>query len=474
MTGTSLPVVLAPTGRWRGWRTTIARLRVDARTVRVRTTAAAVLVVGVTLTLGSVTLIWFVHDTLTRTAHGQALIRAREVAADLNAGLAPASSIVAVDEDSFVQVLDADGQVVIASRNIAGLPPLHRPPGGRTVELDNPVDDGEVVVAAAPARGPSGQETVLAAASLESADGEANQLALLLAVGVPLVLVVVAATTWRVVGRALAPVDAIRTEVDEISAHELHRRVEQPEGDDEITRLAATMNRMLGRLDDAQRRQRRFVSDAAHELRSPIASIRQHAEVALAHPDGASVTDLAGTVLAEDVRIQRLVEDLLLLARADETDARLDARPVDLDDLVLAEVRRLRARGGPAVDSSAVSAGRVSGVPGLLASLVGNLVENAARHARSRVAISLREQQEESTVELVVDDDGPGIPDAQRFRVFERFVRLDDARSRDAGGSGLGLAIAADVVRAHGGLIEATQAPLGGARLLVRLPLADD
>jgi signal transduction histidine kinase len=458
-----------------GWRAGLRRLRQDTRTVRVRTTAAAVLVVGVALIAGSVALVWFLHNTLTRIAADQAMLRAREVSTDLTAGVEPSGPSVAVAQDSFVQVLDDSGRVVASSRNIAGLRALPRPAPGRTVELPNPTDDGEVVVATAVVRSASGAFTVLSGTSLEDADEGANVLAGKLAVGVPLILIVVAATTWTVVGRALAPVDAIRTEVDEISASELHRRVAQPEGDDEITRLAATMNQMLGRLDGAQRQQRRFVSDAAHELRSPIASIRQHAEVALKHPDRSSVTELADTVLAEDVRIQRLVEGLLLLARADETDTRQDARPMDLDDLVLAAIRRVRAgAGGVVVDSSAVSAGRVSGVPTLLASLVGNLVENAARHARSRVAVSLQERPEQSMVELVVDDDGPGIPAGQRIRVFERFVRLDHARSRDAGGSGLGLAIAAEVVRAHGGWIEAADSPLGGARLQVWLPLADD
>ncbi len=140
----------------------------------------------------------------------------------------------------------------------------------------------------------------------------------LLIIGLPVMLVVVALTTWFAVGRALAPVEAIRREVDEISAAQLHRRVPQPKADDEIGRLAATMNRMLDRLESARNSQRRFVSDASHELRSPITTIRQHAEVALAHPDRTTTRELADVVLAEEQRMQRLVEDLLLLARADE------------------------------------------------------------------------------------------------------------------------------------------------------------
>jgi signal transduction histidine kinase len=290
----------------------------------------------------------------------------------------------------------------------------------------------------------------------------------LLAVGLPLLLAVVAVTTWIVVGRALAPVEAIRTEVDAISAAALHRRVPDPPADDEIGRLARTMNHMLARLEQAQARQRRLVSDASHELRSPVAAIRQHAEVALAHPDRTTVGELAGTVLAEDLRLQRLAEDLLLLTRADEHTLALRRRPVDLDDLVLAEARRLRGANGLRVDTSAVSAGRVEGDAAALRRMVRNLADNAARHADGRLALSVAER--DGVVRLEVEDDGPGIPMADRERVFERFVRLDDARARDDGGSGLGLAIVAELVAAHGGTVAIGSSSLGGARVEVTLP----
>jgi HAMP domain-containing protein len=202
----------------------------------------------------------------------------------------------------------------------------------------------------------------------------------------------VAAITWVVVGRALAPVEAIRAEVDAISAAALHRRVQVPPADDEIGRLARTMNRMLGRLEQAQARQRRLVSDASHELRSPVAAIRQHAEVALTHPDRTTTAELAATVLAEDLRLQRLAEDLLLLTRADEHTLTLRRRPVDLDDLVFEEARRLRDGTGLRVDTGAVSAGRVDGDAAGLRRVLRNLGENAARHAVGRLAFSLAER----------------------------------------------------------------------------------
>ena len=280
---------------------------------------------------------------------------------------------------------------------------------------------------------------------------------------------VVGATTWRVVGRSLAPVDAIRAEVDAISTTQLYRRVPQPAADDEIGRLAATMNRMLDRLDRAHARQRRFVADASHELRSPIAALRQHAEVALAHPGRSPAGELARTVHAESLRMQALVDDLLLLARADEHIVSLRRRPIDLDDLVLAEVRRLRDGASVSVDAHGVSAARIDGDRAALRRVLHNLGDNAARHARHRVAFTLLER--DGWAELHVDDDGPGVPAADRSRVFDRFVRLDDSRARIGGGSGLGLAIVAEIIAAHGGTAVVEASPLGGARVTLRLPL---
>jgi signal transduction histidine kinase len=319
---------------------------------------------------------------------------------------------------------------------------------------------------------PQGRRTVVVVRSTETVTEATAAVSGLLAVGLPLLLVVVGATTWVLVGRALAPVEAIRAEVDAISGDALHRRVPDPPAGDEIGRLARTMNRMLGRLEQAQARQRRLVADASHELRSPVATIRQHAEVALAHPGRTSAAELASTVLAEDLRLQRLTEDLLLLTRADEQSLALRRRPVDLDDLVFEEAERLRDATGLRVDTTAVSAGRVVGDAAGLRRVLRNLGDNASRHARERLALSVAER--DATVVLAVDDDGPGIPDADRERVFERFVRLDGARARDDGGSGLGLAIVAELVAAHGGTVVAAAGPLGGARVEVTLPRVAD
>ena len=320
----------------------------------------------------------------------------------------------------------------------------------------------------AAAESPAERYTVVVARSLDPVAESTSILTGLLAVGLPALLLIVAGAAWTVVGRALAPVDALRREVDEISAAALHRRVPDPTGNDEIALLARTMNRMLARLQGAHDRQQRFVADASHELRSPLSSIRQHSEVAIAHPDRTTPTELAATVLADSLRIERLVEALLLLARADEGSPLAHAHAVDLDDLVFEEARRLRALGDTPIDTTAVSAGRVTGDAQSLRRALRNLGDNAARHARHRIAFALAER--DGVVVLAVDDDGPGIAPQDRERVLERFVRLDDARARDTGGSGLGLAIVSELVAAHRSTVRVTESPLGGARIEVTLP----
>jgi signal transduction histidine kinase len=295
-------------------------------------------------------------------------------------------------------------------------------------------------------------------------------LTLAFAIALPLLLSIVGAVTWRIVGRALAPVDAMRREVDSITAGELDRRVPDPPGDDEIARLAATMNRMLDRLEADQARQHRFVSDASHELRSPVAAIRQHAELALRYPDQTDLPTLAGVAHQESIRLQRIVEDLLLLSRIDEGSLTMRHEPVDLDDLVQDEAARLRATPSLQVTFDRVDPAQVEGDRSRLERLVRNLGENAARHARAAVALELR--RDDGTAILSIEDDGAGIPAAERERVFDRFVRLDEARERDAGGSGLGLSIVREIASLHGGAVSVADGRLGGARFEVHLPVA--
>jgi signal transduction histidine kinase len=454
-----------PSGRW-------GRLRAGAGMVRVRTTVGALVVVAVALVVGAVGLVAVLRGSLVGGVQMAAEVRAVDVAATLQASSGPVVLAVGEADELFIQVLDPAWRVVQSSYNVAGRAAVAVPTPGRTVQVDTGLTTGLFVLATAHADSPAGPRIVVVGGSLADAEESVLDVMWALAAGLPVLLLVVAVTTWRVVGRALAPVEAIRAEVAEVSEAQLHRRVPEPRGQDEIGRLAATMNQMLGRLDDSREMRRRFTSDASHELRSPVASIRQHAEVALAHPDRTTVGELAGAVLDESRRVQDLVEDLLVLAAVDEDGLAQVRDPVDLDDLVLAQAQDLRAFGTVEVDTSAVSGGRVRGDAVRLRRVVRNLLDNAARHARSLVAVGLREQG--GAVVLWVDDDGAGIPPERRSQVFERFVRLDEARTRDGGGTGLGLAIVAEVVAAHGGTVVAAERPGGGGRIEIRLPVLAD
>lgn len=443
-----------------------------AGSVRVRTTATAVLVVGVALIAGAALLVAMLRGSLTDQVRTAASLRAQDVVSVLESGTPPPALAVNDDDDLAIQVIDRHGSVVAASPNLDGEPPIADLRPGQSAQVRNlPIgdDDDAFLIVAVAARGPEERYIVLVGRTTETVRESTEVVIGALAAGLPLLLLIVAATTWHIVGRALAPVDAIRTEVDEISTAQLHRRVPTPPVHDEIGRLAATMNRMLDRLEQGQARQRRFVSDASHELRSPVASIRQHTEVALAHPDNTTIPDLATTVFAETLRVQHLVTDLLLLARADEQTFALQRGSVDVDDIVFEQAARLRATTPVRINTTAVSAGRVSGDPAQLQRLVANLADNAARHATAQVAFTLVADDE--AVVLRVEDDGDGIPEADRQRVFERFVRLDEARDRDHGGAGLGLPIVASIAAAHEGTVTVSRSHLGGARFEVRLPI---
>jgi signal transduction histidine kinase len=437
----------------------------------------AVIVVALTLIAAGAATVWWLDRSLTQSVERTADVIA-ERASDhlsLQESQAGGSSLpVSSEEDEFVQVIERDGTVIASSANVVGRPALVVLGAGETERIEAGIEEDEedpdekepfLVVGV----GDDGN-VIVAGRTLESVDESVDVLVSLLLIGLPLLLLVLALVVWRVVGRALEPVESIRREVESISPEELHRRVPVPGTEDEIGRLAGTMNEMLQRLEAGQERQRRFVSDASHELRSPVASIKQHAEVAIAHAEGARADELARVVLQEDLRLQRLVEDLLLLAQMDERVAK-GMEVVDLDDVVFAEIERCRSGTAKEIDPRSVSAGRVHGDQRSLARLVANLLDNAVRHAKSKVEVSLTE--EGSEVVLRVDDDGGGIAESDRKRVFDRFFRLDEARDRDSGGSGLGLAIVTEVAGRHGAEVDVGVSPTGGARLQVSFPRID-
>ena len=271
--------------------------------------------------------------------------------------------------------------------------------------------------------------------------------------------------TWLIAGRALRPVGAITDQVRDITSGTLSERVPEPASRDEVGVLARTMNTMLSRLENSDLRRRQFVSDASHELRTPVAVLRSEAEVAKRAPDSTTIDDFATVVLGESKRLEGLVEDLLSLARGDEARLTTATTAIDVDEIVLTEAARTRSL---SVDMSAVSAGRVIGHEDDMQRVVSHLLDNAARHGRSTIAVGVQTVAE--TVQVWVDDDGDGVSTEDRVRVFERFIRLDDARTRDAGGAGLGLAVVHETVLRMNGTIEVVDSPLGGARFEITLP----
>ena len=386
-----------------------------------------------------------------------------DVEAQLRSGEQPSVAVLTGKGDVVIQLLNRYGNIVASDHPRVHSVMRDKVGTDRDVKLRG-LTDHYLVVAK---RIPNSRRLIAVGLSTEQVNRATRASAVLLGIGVPIGLALVAIAIWLAVGRALRPVDAMRDEAETITAEHLNRRLAVPAGDDEIPRLASTLNEMLDRIDAASSLQRQFVSDASHELRSPLTTLRQLAEVARDYPDRTTQDSLARDVLAEERRMEELVTALLLLARMDDV-APFSTAPVDLDDLVLEEARRARGLEGPHVDVSGVSAGQVAGDPVLLGQVVGNLISNARRHARSEVVLTLQEYG--AQVVLTVDDDGDGIPQEDRERVFERFVRLDEARGRDAGGSGLGLAIVHKVVSGLGGTVRIQQSSGGGARFVVTLP----
>jgi len=315
----------------------------------------------------------------------------------------------------------------------------------------------------------AGQSYVVMASSTQDAQEEAvATTGLLLLAGVPILMALAALVTWWLLGRALMSVELIRAQVERIGATRLGQRVPVPPSRDEIAHLASTMNDMLARLEASSGAQRRFVADASHELRSPLATLTASLELARQDPSGRVWQDLSPILEGEAERMRHLVDDLLLLSKVDDRGLVLVAGDIDLDDLAEREALRLRRVGQVGVTLRAAPT-RVLGDEHQLAQVVRNLVDNAARAATSQVRLSVRLDAGEAV--LSVEDDGPGVAVADRERIFDRFVRLDESRSRASGGAGLGLSIAREIVRGHGGVLSLGDSPLGGAAFDMRIPL---
>ncbi|MFE9853946.1 ATP-binding protein [Streptomyces sp. NPDC005780] len=475
------------------------------RSVRARAALGATVVVALALAVAGLAVLLVLRANLTDQAGLQAEVAAREVAGQLALGVPYDRLETGDEEDHPVQVTDENGRVVAVSKDLEAIsgtgtdrvtPAAPAPsaaaedgdeddddgtdspdPARREVSTDDPDfangtatvdgDRADYRFASVEATNAAGLTlTVHAGAPLAAEQRAVGSVRGAMLTGLPVVLLVVAGVTWLVTRRALRPVEGIRREMAAITASEdLSRRVPEPGSHDEIARLARTTNETLTALEASVERQRRFVADASHELRSPIASLRTQLEVGAAHPE---LLDVTGAV-ADTVRLQALAADLLLLARLDAGE-RPGTALLELGALVREEVSQRTGDRIPVTVSVPEEAGglEVTGSRTQLARVVGNLLDNAERHARHAVAVAVR--AEGGGVVVEVTDDGDGVPEAERERIFERFVRLDDARTRDEGGAGLGLALARDVAVRHGGRLAVTSAGERGARFALWLP----
>ena len=380
-----------------------------------------------------------------------------------------------------VQVIDPHGQVVAATRDLQHKPVMAHfvPKGPRrvasAVSCHSVLGSGRCHIIVAQHVYRDGDWTIYSAAPAPPFCVYPG-VAAILAAGTVAFTIAAACGARRTVTGSLRPVDAIRAQLDHIRNDNLGRRVPVPAPQDEIHRLARSVNQTLDRLEDVLEQQRRFCSDASHELRTPITAIRAQMEDALLAPEDADLAGLCGAVLRSVDRLQSIASGLLTLTRLD-AGAPCERQAVDLAELIAAELKSHQL--SRTVIQRLTPGVTVMGDRSRLGRLVGNLIENAQRYASSTITVTLRcgdggpvadPRFPGSVAELEVLDDGAGIAAGQRETVFRRFTRLDTARSRDAGGLGLGLPIARQIAESHGGTLTIQDSDRG-ARFVVRLPL---
>ncbi|WP_336880045.1 sensor histidine kinase [Rhodococcus globerulus] len=447
--------------------------------VRIRSTVASTLVIAFCLVAAGCALILLLAHSLQLSAQDTADTRATQLVQELTAESAADLDPSLLSTDSqvgIVQIVGPDHRVLVQSPGTGNqllsqktLEPGDAASLGR-VEVD---DNGDYWLIGRGVATPTGPVTVFVGADREPVESVVAAVAILLAVVGPFVLGLAAFATYRLVGSALAPVERIRSRVASISSGSRGERVPVPSGNDEIARLARTMNDMLARLDEGAQAQQRFVSDASHELRSPLSTITTALELAHRRPELLDDALIEDALLPEARRMRQLIDDLLTLARSDESNAEHPwaVVDVDLDDILLTEKTRIAGISDLTVTVE-IAPVRVSGDPRSLTRLVRNLVDNAIRHAGSQVWLHCFHSKDGA--HIVIEDDGPGIPEAERLRIFDRFVRLDSPRSRQGGGTGLGLAIASDIAAAHGGTITMSERLGGGSRFEIVIPTTED
>jgi len=448
--------------------------------IRMRTTAVAIVALALAMAAAGVVVVVLLEQSLDHSVTESARSTGRQVAIQLareGARDLSASDVASTgDTEAVTQVLDAGGQAIASDPAIVGRPALTgaRPAPGQEVVETLPLglngDGADYRVVSQHVNGPGGPYTVVSARSLEPVTEASARLTLLLGlIALPL-LAISGLAVYRAVGSALRPVERMRRTVAEVSTRDLTARVALPPGRDEVHRLAATLNSMLDRLASAQSAQRRFVADASHELRSPLSTISTALDVFSQHPDSIGADKLVPVITTEATRLRELVDDLLVLARTDDTTDRPSGSEVDLDDIVRAEADRVAPGTTLEIEVRAAPA-KVHGNEAQLRRAVRNLVDNARDHARHRLRVTSRISGDLAVVEVC--DDGPGVAPADRERVFERFVRLDDSRQRRHGGTGLGLPIVAGIAARHDGQARYTESGdrrYPGACFVIELP----
>lgn len=452
-------------GAWWGARSLRARITIVA------TTLFACAVVG-----GAIVLITVLRMVLINGIDASASKTGADIATLVRRNNTPTTLLSGSGGVGYVQIVDSRDAVVTSSpgadASLSMLSPrqlaAERTGGHRTISGQWAGTDAALRVTAVPV----GSETVLVGTSLGRVDQSVHVLRIVAVILSPLGVLVMGLATYWIVGRTLHPVAGLRKGAEEITAADLaDQRLPVPDAQDEVQRLAVTLNAMLDRIDVATKRQRTFVGDAAHELRSPLASLRVQLEVAQRLPPEDWNATLRDS-LADVGRLEQLVDDLLAMARLDESGGVLRHRElVELDVLVADTVAEYgRARVPVTADTAPMI---VDGDPNGLRRVLVNLTDNAVRYAASGVTVSMSAGEHtagQATVQIEVVDDGPGIPAHERQRVFDRFYRVGGSRSRESGGTGLGLPIVREVVRAHGGSVRlADNQP--GLRAVVMLPV---
>jgi signal transduction histidine kinase len=451
------------------------------QSLRARLTLIATALFTIAVATGAVLLLQLQRYALVRILDQSASATAKSVATTYKKPQLPAAFRIDITSAGVtaVQVVDADDGVVGASSGSRVSKPaplldadqLAGARAGRHFTIHTATSDAPLRVLGRKV----GSRTVLVATDLSRVNDSVRILGQAALIGGPLAVLLMAVATYTVVALTLRPVAALRHGASDITAAGLaDQRLPVPGAQDEIHRLAVTLNAMLDRIDFATKRQRTFVGDAAHELRSPLASLRVQLEVTQRLGPATDNSSMIEDVLVDVSRLERLVNDLLVLARLDERQVAPRRESVELDQLV-EDVTAGYLNARVPVQLAPVGAPiTIDGDADGLRRVAVNLIDNAVRYAASQVTVGLAatETRGRGFATLTVTDDGPGIPIDERERVFDRFYRVNASRSRDSGGTGLGLPIVRDLVRAHGGTVRLTTPASGeGLEAVVVLPI---